>query len=155
MSTTALPLKVWVRPWLFSPSTRPPSTSLLPLPASLTVMVFELAKLTWPKVSVLLVPFSVIVRLPPMLAVPLAKLRLRVPPNARLPPITTLLAVATVMSAALVLSRVPAVSVSVPAPIALAWFTFSRPAVSVTALVVLEPRSVSVPAALFIVVAPV
>ena len=96
----------------------PPSTSLLPLPASLTVTVFELVKLTVPKASVLLVPFSVRMRLPPMLAVPLAKLRLRVPPKARFPPITTLLAVATVMSAALVLSIVPAVRVSVPVPMA-------------------------------------
>ena len=88
------------------------------MPASLTVVVFVPLKLTVPKVSVRLVPFSVRTRLPPMLAVPLAKLRLRVPPKARLPPITTLFAVATVMSAALVLSIVPVVRVSVPAPMA-------------------------------------
>ena len=84
------------------------------------MVVSVLLNVTAPKVSVLLVPFKVMVRPPPAEAVPLAKLRSLVPPKLKLPFHATLFGVAMVNAEPLVLSMVPAEIDSAPEPIALA-----------------------------------
>ena len=59
-----------------------------------------------PKVSVLPVPFSVRMRLPAAMLVPLAKLRSFVPPKVKAPPHVTAFAVLSVMGEPLLLSIV-------------------------------------------------
>ena len=106
---------------------------MFPLPTSFTVCVVTVEMERVPKVSLLPVPLSVIVRLPVVMLVPFAKLRSFVPPKVKLPPQVTALAVLSVIAPPLLLSMVlPVLRVRAPPPPrAPTLFRCSAPAVSV------------------------
>ena len=87
-----------------------------------------------PKVSDPL-PANVIVLATVVVAIPVPKFRLLLPPKVKFPPTVTALLFVNVTALPLVLSSIPAVRVStlVEAPSAVALFTLSRPCVSVVA----------------------
>ena len=74
-----------------------------------------------------MVPANVMTRLAVVVAVPVPKFKLLLPPKVKLPATVTALLFVSVIAPALVLSIMPAVRVTAPVPTAVALFTFSLP----------------------------